>query len=142
MIFGSTGLARENFPGLPVAVYGMVGGAANSLVVTPVELIRNSMMLQRHTRISGFSALRQTISSHGVLGLWRGLFPTVCRFFTIRKSFGLNFLQRLPGRRGLAWWIYRHKEPSVISLRALVATSPSLCWGNGRTMFLVLGHPV
>lgn len=72
---------------------GFVGGAINAaLFVTPVEFVRNQLIVQ-HTKLAGmdasaaatktlsgpFDVIRSTVSSQGVSGLWRGLGMTVAR---------------------------------------------------------------
>lgn len=81
IIFGSTGLVRDNFPNLPVVVHGMVGGAANCLVVTPVELVRNRLMVQRGAaqQLGALAVINNVVKTNGVTGLWRGLLPTLYR---------------------------------------------------------------
>jgi hypothetical protein len=63
-------------------ISGMVAGAVNAFIVSPVELIRNQQLLdkskqQAHTTV--FQCLRNIISQRGYLGLYRGLSMTIAR---------------------------------------------------------------
>ncbi len=69
---------------------GGFAGALNSLVVTPVELVRNRLMVQYSRVAAGASttnyagpldAVRQIVKENGMRGLWRGQVPTLCRDF-------------------------------------------------------------
>lgn len=107
---------------------GFLGGAVNAfLFVTPVEFVRNQMIADHSRQASGKAArftgsgdvIRSTVTSKGVLGLWRGVSLAVtrdalgcgCFFYTF------HFLkQRLPqdeasstvlagAASGLAFWV-------------------------------------
>ncbi|KAH8295916.1 hypothetical protein KR018_000297, partial [Drosophila ironensis] len=67
---------------IPMLVPLMAGITARILAVTcvsPVELIRTKMQSQRMTHAEMFDTIRQVVQSQGVLGLWRGLPPTILR---------------------------------------------------------------
>lgn len=69
----------------PLAVVmaaGAVAGGVNSLVVTPVELVRNNLMVQRgfaSSNVSPVQLVAETVRASGVLGLWRGVGATMLR---------------------------------------------------------------
>ncbi|KAH8287621.1 hypothetical protein KR054_010900 [Drosophila jambulina] len=67
---------------IPMLVPLLAGVTARILAVTcvsPVELIRTKMQSQRMTHAEMFGTIRQVVQSQGVLGLWRGLPPTILR---------------------------------------------------------------
>ncbi|XP_037723897.1 solute carrier family 25 member 40 isoform X5 [Drosophila subpulchrella] len=67
---------------IPILVPLLAGVSARILAVTcvsPVELIRTKMQSQRMTHAEMFGTVRQVVQSQGVLGLWRGLPPTILR---------------------------------------------------------------
>nr|XP_016937316.1 solute carrier family 25 member 40 isoform X2 [Drosophila suzukii] len=67
---------------IPTLVPLLAGVSARILAVTcvsPVELIRTKMQSQRMTHAEMFGTIRQVVQSQGVLGLWRGLPPTILR---------------------------------------------------------------
>ncbi|KAH8272289.1 hypothetical protein KR044_011381, partial [Drosophila immigrans] len=67
---------------LPMLVPLLAGVSARILAVTfvsPIELIRTKMQSQKMTNAEMFSSVRQVVQSQGVLGLWRGLPPTILR---------------------------------------------------------------
>ncbi|KAH8238377.1 hypothetical protein KR032_005230 [Drosophila birchii] len=67
---------------IPMLVPLLAGVTARTLAVTcvsPVELIRTKMQSQRMTHAEMFGTIRQVVQSQGVLGLWRGLPPTILR---------------------------------------------------------------
>lgn len=60
----------------------MAGISARILAVTfvsPIELIRTKMQSQKMTNAEMLNTVRQVMQSQGVLGLWRGLPPTILR---------------------------------------------------------------
>ena len=69
---------------------GFIGGAINAAAfVTPVEFVRNQLIIQ-HTKLASgqvstspmsgpLDVVRSTIATHGISGLWRGLGTTVAR---------------------------------------------------------------
>jgi hypothetical protein len=82
---------KENAAG-PMSIFelflcGGLAGAANSTIVTPVELIRNRLMVQYHTsttevkpQYSGpFDAMKQIIRLNGISGMWKGQMSTLSR---------------------------------------------------------------
>ncbi|XP_017055583.1 solute carrier family 25 member 40 isoform X1 [Drosophila ficusphila] len=67
---------------IPILVPLLAGISARILAVTcvsPVELIRTKMQSQRMTHAEMFGTIRQVVQTQGVLGLWRGLPPTILR---------------------------------------------------------------
>ncbi|KPU81627.1 uncharacterized protein Dana_GF20410, isoform B [Drosophila ananassae] len=67
---------------IPMLVPMLAGVTARILAVTcvsPVELIRTKMQSQRMTHAEMFGTIRQVVQSQGILGLWRGLPPTILR---------------------------------------------------------------
>jgi solute carrier family 25 carnitine/acylcarnitine transporter 20/29 len=87
VIFASNQFAKQTFPStsLPLLdqfISAGFGGAVNSAVVTPIELIRNRLIVQRGKRVKHSGprdVVRNVIHSEGVLGLWKGLGPTLLR---------------------------------------------------------------
>lgn len=83
---------------------GFMGGAINAAAfVTPVEFVRNQLIVQ-HTKLASgqipttamngpLDVIRSTIASHGVAGLWRGIALTVardslgCGFFFVSMTY-------------------------------------------------------
>ncbi|KAH8396339.1 hypothetical protein KR222_008650, partial [Zaprionus bogoriensis] len=67
---------------IPMLVPLMAGVSARILAVTfvsPIELIRTKMQSQKMTNAEMFSSVRQVMHTQGILGLWRGLPPTILR---------------------------------------------------------------
>lgn len=67
---------------IPMLVPLMAGISARILAVTfvsPIELIRTKMQSQKMTNAEMFSTVRLVMQSQGILGLWRGLPPTILR---------------------------------------------------------------
>eukprot|EP00465_Bigelowiella_longifila_P001765 CAMPEP_0185253088 /NCGR_PEP_ID=MMETSP1359-20130426/1986_1 /TAXON_ID=552665 /ORGANISM="Bigelowiella longifila, Strain CCMP242" /LENGTH=276 /DNA_ID=CAMNT_0027835413 /DNA_START=124 /DNA_END=955 /DNA_ORIENTATION=- len=76
-----------------IMLAGAVAGGVNSFVVTPVELIRNNLMVQYDGEVfdnkrPGKSSLkfrgdvdiiRDVIRQRGIMGMWRGVLPTFLR---------------------------------------------------------------
>eukprot|EP01087_Luapelamoeba_hula_P000021 TRINITY_DN10011_c0_g1_i1.p1 TRINITY_DN10011_c0_g1~~TRINITY_DN10011_c0_g1_i1.p1 ORF type:complete len:308 (+),score=26.84 TRINITY_DN10011_c0_g1_i1:306-1229(+) len=62
---------------------GAFAGSANTIVATPVELVRNRLMVQYNkaeTRYSGpVDCIKQIVRQEGLAGMWRGMWPTLCR---------------------------------------------------------------
>ena len=63
---------------------GAAAGAANAVVVSPVELVRNRLMVERldhvgSRRSTPVAVVRRVLATNTVLGMWRGLTPTVLR---------------------------------------------------------------
>ena len=102
VIFGAFGLSKRAWTerqapaaALPLPVIfccGAIAGGVNSLVVCPVELVRNRLMVQQHTGGSGSGgssvrfytsswdcARRVVATEGGPLALWQGLAPTLLR---------------------------------------------------------------
>lgn len=60
----------------------LAGVTARILAVTfvsPIEMIRTKMQSQRMTNAEMIGSIRQVMQSQGILGLWRGLPPTILR---------------------------------------------------------------
>ncbi|XP_062141571.1 probable mitochondrial glutathione transporter SLC25A40 isoform X3 [Drosophila sulfurigaster albostrigata] len=67
---------------IPMLVPLLAGVSARILAVTfvsPIEMIRTKMQSQKMTHAEMFGSVRQVVQSQGVLGLWRGLPPTILR---------------------------------------------------------------
>ncbi|EDV92474.1 solute carrier family 25 member 40 [Drosophila grimshawi] len=67
---------------IPMLVPMLAGVTARILAVTfvsPIELIRTKMQSQKMTNAEMLGSIRQVMQSQGVLGLWRGLPPTILR---------------------------------------------------------------
>jgi len=76
-----------------IMLAGAVAGGVNSFVVTPVELIRNNLMVQYDSKISrdkqsgkgsfkprgDVDIARDVIRQRGIMGMWRGILPTFLR---------------------------------------------------------------
>jgi solute carrier family 25 carnitine/acylcarnitine transporter 20/29 len=70
---------------------GLFSGLINSIVVTPIELIRNKQMLQnnQNSKTSVYNDIKIIIRQYGLIGLWRG-FTITC--FRDGPGLGLYFL--------------------------------------------------
>lgn len=98
---------------IPMLVPLMAGITARILAVTfvsPIEMIRTKMQSQKMTNAEMMGTIRQVLESQGVLGLWRGLPPTILRdvpfsgiywtcyeylkssFNVVEPTFGFSFL--------------------------------------------------
>ncbi|ALC49551.1 Shawn, partial [Drosophila busckii] len=67
---------------IPMLVPMLAGVTARILAVTfvsPIEMIRTKMQSQKMTHAEMLSSVRQVVQAQGVLGLWRGLPPTILR---------------------------------------------------------------
>ncbi|XP_032296341.1 solute carrier family 25 protein Shawn [Drosophila virilis] len=67
---------------IPMLVPLLAGVTARILAVTfvsPIEMIRTKMQSQRMTNAEMIGSIRQVMQSQGILGLWRGLPPTILR---------------------------------------------------------------
>ena len=62
-------------------ISGGIAGAANSIFVTPVELVRNRLQMNYSTSrsLGPISVISQTVSKHGVRALFKGYLATVLR---------------------------------------------------------------
>jgi solute carrier family 25 citrate transporter 1 len=63
---------------------GLCAGVAESVVVvTPGEALKTRMIqatrLQTSSKLSSFGAVREVVRTEGVLALWKGLGPVVCK---------------------------------------------------------------
>ncbi|KAH8387898.1 hypothetical protein KR093_010291, partial [Drosophila rubida] len=75
-------LAPMQSRGTPMLVPLLAGVSGRILAVTfvsPIEMIRTKMQSQKMTHAEMFGSVRQVVQSQGVLGLWRGLPPTILR---------------------------------------------------------------
>lgn len=103
---------KQNVGAVGVAACGGFAGGINSLVVTPVELIRNRQMTTyKQKSMSAFSIIRQIVAKHGVKGLYKGQSLTFLRdvpgvsawYFT--NEMMLRFQQPIGGsRKDLNTW--------------------------------------
>ncbi|XP_030378550.1 solute carrier family 25 member 40-like isoform X4 [Scaptodrosophila lebanonensis] len=67
---------------IPMLVPLMAGVTARICAVTlvsPIELIRTKMQSQKMTHAEMLGSVRKVVQAQGVLGLWRGLPPTILR---------------------------------------------------------------
>lgn len=102
-------------------VCGGIAGAANSIFVTPVELVRNRLQMNYSTTNSPgpFSIISQTVSKHGISALFKGYLATVTRdgpgvalyfasFETMRRreEGGFKNLLLSSATAGLFFWIW------------------------------------
>jgi solute carrier family 25 carnitine/acylcarnitine transporter 20/29 len=67
-------------------VCGMVAGLANTIVATPIELVRNRLMVQinhqpslHHYYTGPIDCCRKILRERGIRGLWTGFAPTIAR---------------------------------------------------------------
>lgn len=91
---------------IPMLVPLTAGISARILAVTfvsPIELIRTKMQSQKMTHAEMLSTVRLVMQSQGVLGLWRGLPPTILRdvpfsgiYWTCYEYFKSKFNVREP----------------------------------------------
>jgi hypothetical protein len=60
---------------------GFLAGGVNSFVVTPVELLRNRLMVQysRERHVGPLSMMRGIVKEHGLSGMWKGQLLTLLR---------------------------------------------------------------
>jgi len=61
---------------------GFVAGTVNSFVVAPIELIRTSQILSgknSNQRSTFFYCVKGMSRQYGLLGMWKGVIPTICR---------------------------------------------------------------
>jgi solute carrier family 25 carnitine/acylcarnitine transporter 20/29 len=88
VIFGTNSQVRPLLPNTgsqygEVFIGGFVSGAVNSFVVTPVELVRNRLMVQNRAisgvRVGPRDIVAKVLRQDGIVGLWRGLLPTLMR---------------------------------------------------------------
>jgi solute carrier family 25 carnitine/acylcarnitine transporter 20/29 len=93
VMFGVYGSMQRRITGgerRPLALWelyvsGAVAGGANTLVVAPVELVRNRLMVQYGKAgapgqyLGPFDVVKRVLATDGVLGLWKGLGPTLMR---------------------------------------------------------------
>ena len=134
-MFTSFGFARracgsEDSLAIKVAC-GAFAGFVNSFIVTPVELIRNRLMIQTYDGKSGrmyagpFDAARQIIKGSGYLGLWWGIGHTIMRdvpgcaawfgTFHLLRSYNANVLFS-GGCAGVAFWLVSYPMDSLKSI--------------------------
>jgi solute carrier family 25 (mitochondrial carnitine/acylcarnitine transporter), member 20/29 len=114
-------LAGENILTGTSAISGGIAGAANSIFVTPVELVRNRLQMNYSstTTAGPLSIISQTVSKHGIGALFKGYLSTVLRdgpgvalyfasFETLRrhKDGGLANLLMSSALAGLCFWIW------------------------------------
>lgn len=73
---------RTGNPDMPMWVPLISGCSARVLAVTcvsPLELIRTKMQSEKISYLEVGQALRTLVREYGILGLWKGLFPTILR---------------------------------------------------------------
>lgn len=69
----------RDIPFLIPLIAGVTARVCAVTVVSPVELIRTKMQSEKMTYAQISSAIRTVVQSQGILGLWRGLPPTILR---------------------------------------------------------------
>eukprot|EP00475_Leptophrys_vorax_P039629 TRINITY_DN7186_c0_g1_i1.p1 TRINITY_DN7186_c0_g1~~TRINITY_DN7186_c0_g1_i1.p1 ORF type:complete len:298 (+),score=44.52 TRINITY_DN7186_c0_g1_i1:25-894(+) len=87
VIFGTNSVVKPLLPATEsryteVFTSGVISGGVNSFVVTPVELIRNRLMVQNRSsgaRAGPTDVVKRVLLQDGVVGLWRGMVPTLMR---------------------------------------------------------------
>eukprot|EP01041_Mallomonas_annulata_P000887 gene887-1721_t len=95
IVFSANTFARKSiFTGdgyMPIFPSGALSGAVNSVVVTPVELIRTRQMIiiGNGNRLSVYDGVLNILHRGGILGMWKGFLLTVLRD---APGLGLYFL--------------------------------------------------
>lgn len=75
-----TGTPRgRDVPSLIALLSGVTARVCAVTVVSPVELIRTKMQSEKMTYAQITSAAQKVVQTQGILGLWRGLPPTILR---------------------------------------------------------------
>ncbi|XP_037828078.1 solute carrier family 25 member 40-like [Lucilia sericata] len=69
----------RDIPFLIPLLAGVTARVCAVTVVSPVELIRTKMQSEKMTYAQISSAIRTVVQTQGILGLWRGLPPTILR---------------------------------------------------------------
>lgn len=120
-------------PGWAHTLCGSFGGGVNALVVTPVELVRNRLMVQGGegggtvtstaggTRYRGpVHCIRHVVATEGVNTLWRGLSATLVRDMPGVAVWYGTFMaaQGMLHRRASRAAVARGDDPSLVSLPA------------------------
>ena len=114
IIFSVNSIAKEKlsggFLGINAKLFasGTIAGTVNSFVVAPVELIRTRLIIHegRH-KLQLSSIMMQLVENGGVLGLWRGIIPTILRdgpglgFYFLAYDQARNQLQKQQAPLGL-----------------------------------------
>ncbi|EKU21566.1 hypothetical protein NGA_0360510, partial [Nannochloropsis gaditana CCMP526] len=80
---------------------GALSGGVNALVVTPVELVRNRLVVSHGVYSGPRDCVGQAWRGGGFRGLWNGLLPTLCRD---GPGVGAWFLAFAAGKDGLLAW--------------------------------------
>eukprot|EP00466_Bigelowiella_natans_P007375 jgi/Bigna1/143618/aug1.80_g18326 len=117
-----------------IMLAGAVAGGVNSFVVTPVELIRNNLMVQYDSKISrdkqsgkgsfkprgDVDIARDVIRQRGIMGMWRGILPTFLRdsigvaaWFGLTGTLGL-MLSGIAG--GIGFWVVAFPLDTIKSM--------------------------
>lgn len=69
----------RDIPFLVPLLAGVTARVCAVTFVSPVELIRTKMQSEKMTYAQITSAIRTVVQTQGILGLWRGLPPTILR---------------------------------------------------------------
>lgn len=104
----NTYLFHNKTDGLSVFLSGTIAGSVNSLVVSPVEIIRTTQIMAAKDGANKtmFDAIKHVVKHRGPLGLWVGLPPTIARdgpgmgCYMIAFSQSKKFIQSIDGTQG------------------------------------------
>lgn len=73
-------LDLESFGSTGCFVSGFLAGAAQCIIITPVELVKTQLQVQTKTLdVSEMKYARSIFNKHGIGGIYRGLSATICR---------------------------------------------------------------
>lgn len=160
IIFSVNSVSKEKlsggFLGIHAKIFasGTIAGTVNSFVVAPVELIRTRLIIYegRH-KLQLSNIMMEVVENGGVLGLWRGIIPTILRdgpglgFYFLAYDEARNQLQKraplgLPlsfprkvfaaSLAGAAFWIYALPVDTVKTLIEASSAKGRLREGAGR----------
>ncbi|CAM9231194.1 unnamed protein product [Choristocarpus tenellus] len=102
--YAKRAFATKGFSDTSLGIFscGALSGTINSFIVTPVELVRNRLMLQYQKGPGTFEGpmecMKHILHHRGVFGMWQGLWPTMMRDGV---GMGIYFLSFETTKRGL-----------------------------------------
>ena len=78
---------KNGFPVWKKVLAGMMAGGIGQLMASPTNLVKTQIQMEGRRRLQGkpprvtgsWDAARKVLQEAGVLGLWRGCWPNVCR---------------------------------------------------------------